>query len=74
MPSESSVVTGGVDTHKDVHVAAVIDEIGKILGTKSFPATRAGYHQLLTWMASFGQLGQVGVEGTGDAYWFPWRA
>jgi transposase len=65
MPSESSVVTGGVDTHKDVHVAAVIDEIGKILGTKSFPATRAGYHQLLTWMASFGQLGQVGVEGTG---------
>jgi len=28
MPSESSVVTGGVDTHKDVHVAAVIDERG----------------------------------------------
>ena len=65
MPSESSVVTGGVDTHKDVHVAAVVDEIGKILGTKSFPATRAGYHQLLAWMASFGQLVQVGVEGTG---------
>jgi transposase len=65
MPSESSVVTGGVDTHKDVHVAAVIDEIGKILGTKSFPTTRAGYHQLLAWMGSFGKLAKVGVEGTG---------
>ena len=39
MPSEAEVVIGGVDTHKDVHVAAVVDERGKIFDTKSFPAS-----------------------------------
>ena len=34
-------VIGGVDTHGDVHVAAAIDEIGRVLGTASF-ATTAG--------------------------------
>ena len=37
------VVIGGVDTHKDVHVAAVIDERGKILDTANFKATAEGY-------------------------------
>jgi len=27
-------VTGGVDTHGEVHVAAVIDATGRILGTE----------------------------------------
>jgi transposase len=58
-------VTGGVDTHTDVHVAAVVNGIGQILGTASFDTTLAGYRQLLGWMSSFGQLGRVGVEGTG---------
>lgn len=26
-------VTGGVDTHADVHVAAVADQVGRVLGT-----------------------------------------
>lgn len=30
-------VTGGVDTHRDVHVAAVLDELGRLLATESFP-------------------------------------
>ena len=59
------VVIGGVDTHNDVHVAAVVDERGKILGTKSFAATTVGYRELLTWMRLFGVLAKVGVEGTG---------
>ena len=25
------VVTGGVDTHKDVHVAAALDQLGRVL-------------------------------------------
>ena len=33
MPSGSRVVIGGVDTHKDVHVAALIDAPGRILAT-----------------------------------------
>ena len=36
-------VTGGVDTHKDLHVAAVVDERDRVLGTRSFPTTRQGY-------------------------------
>ncbi len=59
------VVTGGVDTHLDVHVAAVVTAVGGVLGTEQFPTTAAGYRQLLGWMRTFGQLDRVGVEGTG---------
>lgn len=60
------VVTGGVDTHKDVHVAAMVDELGAHLGTRSFPTTRTGYQQMADWMAAFGAIGVVGVEGSGS--------
>lgn len=59
-------VVGGVDTHKDVHVAAVIDVVGRLLASESFPATRHGYRRLLCWLRSHGQLVAVGVEGTGS--------
>ena len=58
-------VTGGVDTHKDTHVAAALDGLGRLLGTESFPATTAGYRQLLRWLRGFGEITAVGVEGTG---------
>lgn len=58
-------VCGGVDTHQDTHTAAVIDMVGRVLGTEQFPADAAGYARLLAWMRSFGHLVQVGVEGTG---------
>ena len=58
-------VTGGVDTHQDTHTAAVIDQVGRVLGTQRFPATTSGYTALLAWMRGFGRLGRVGVEGTG---------
>jgi len=59
-------ITGGVDTHLDVHVAAALTDVGGVLGTASFPTTTAGYRQLLEWMSSFGQVVLVGVEGTGS--------
>ena len=59
-------VTGGVDTHKDNHVAAALDEVGRVLGTEEFPATPAGYRRLLAWLRTFGALVAVGVEGTGS--------
>ena len=59
------LVTGGVDTHLDVHVAAALSPVGGVLGTAEFPTTAAGYRQLLAWMRSFGELDRVGVEGTG---------
>jgi len=60
-----SEVAGGVDTHQDTHTAAVIDMVGRVLGTEQFPATSAGYAALLAWMRSFGRPVRVGVEGTG---------
>jgi transposase len=59
-------VTGGVDTHLDVHVAAALDEIGGLLGVESFEASPAGSDKLLCWLQSFGPVGRVGVEGTGS--------
>ena len=56
----------GVDTHKDVHVAAVISVLGALLGTASFPTTAAGYRQLLAWVGGFGILRRAGVECTGS--------
>jgi len=65
MPDPGREVTGGVDTHKDFHVAAAVDQLGKVLATAAFPARRSGYRQLLDWLSSFGPVSRVGVEGTG---------
>ena len=58
-------VIGGVDTHKDLHVAAVVDDHDRLLGSQSFATTRHGYKQVLAWMRSFGPVRRVGVEATG---------
>ena len=59
-------ITGGVDTHLDVHVAAALDERGALLGVESFATTESGYKKLLGWLADFGPVELVGVEGTGS--------
>ena len=58
-------VTGGVDTHGELHVAAAVDQVGGLLGTESFPASPPGYEALLGWLSGFGAIARVGVEGTG---------
>jgi transposase len=62
---QAGLVTGGVDAHADMHVAAVVDRVGRMLGTQAFPATAAGYRAALAWMGGHGELATVGVEGTG---------
>ena len=59
-------VTGGVDTHADNHMAAAVDQNGGLLGIESFPADQTGYESLLGWLVGFGEVDQVGVEGTGS--------
>jgi transposase len=56
----------GVDTHKDLHAAAVISPLGVLLSSKDFPATAAGYQELLAWAKTFGTLRRAGVECTGS--------
>ena len=67
MVDTSRPVTGGVDTHLDLNVVAVLDGIGGLLGVEQFPTTTAG-NKAAAGVA--GRLGdrwcRVGVEGTGS--------
>jgi transposase len=63
---KTRAITGGVDTHADLHVAAALDPLGGLLGVREFPATPAGYARLLEWLGGFGTVCLVGIEGTGS--------
>ena len=63
---EREEVVLGVDTHKDLHVAAVLSGLGALLATRAFPTTTAGYRGLVAWARSFGALRRAGVECTGS--------
>src|SRR5215210_5190019 len=60
----------GVDTHKDEHVAVLLDGLGGRLGEKFIRATAAGFADLLTFghdqVGAEGRLIGFGVEGTGS--------
>ncbi|WP_406491652.1 IS110 family transposase [Streptomyces sp. NBC_00846] len=62
----SGHVVIGVDTHKHVHVAAVMDTIGGILATLTIPTDTGGFQQLLDWAGSYGRILAFGIEGTGS--------
>ena len=49
MTAPTALVTVGVDTHLDLHMAAVLDHTGRLLGTQAFPASTRGYVALVTW-------------------------
>jgi len=66
MAEDQPGVIGGVDTHRDAHVAAALDTAGRLLAVASFSATHIGYGRLLRWLRGWGELGCVGVEGTGS--------
>jgi transposase len=54
MTAPTPPVTVGVDSHLDLHMAAVLDHTGRLLGTKAFPASTRGYVALVTWAEGFG--------------------
>ena len=56
----------GVDTHKNQHVAVVIDGLGGRLGELMFAANPAGYSSMVAWSGKFGAVARFGVEGTGS--------
>jgi transposase len=57
-------VTVGVDTHADVHVAAALDQFGRLLATQLVPSTPAGYRALVAWANTLGTVERFGIEGT----------
>lgn len=58
--------TIGVDTHKDVHVAVAIDQLGVKLEELHVPTTAAGYAKLHAWATALGSVDTFAVEGTGS--------
>jgi transposase len=66
LPAVARQVTVGVDSHKDVHVAAAVDQVGRVLGTIWVPTTTRGSVQLLGWATRLGQVQRFGIEGTGS--------
>lgn len=61
--SAAALVTG-VDTHKDTHHVAVLDHVGRPVADR-FRADGCGYAQIVAFLHEHGDMGSVGVEGTG---------
>jgi hypothetical protein len=66
MPHPAREVIVGVDTHEREHVAALVDELGRLLATRSFRANERGFTVLLAWSREHGVVRRAGVEGTGS--------
>ncbi len=62
----TSVITAGVDTHKNTHTVAALDASGRLLGNETFVASADGYVALVAWLRGLGPIGRVGIEGTGS--------
>ena len=62
-------ITGGVDTHLEVHVAAALDPVGGLLGVKEFP-TSAGRRTRTAGVAGRVRTGRTGRRGR---HRFVWR-
>ncbi len=56
----------GVDTHKDTHSAAMVDELGGVHAALDVGANRNGYRSLLEWARCQGSRRIWVVEGTGS--------
>ena len=49
--ASKKLVTVGVDTHLDSHVAVAVNDLGRRLGEMHLPTNEAGYARLLRWVA-----------------------
>lgn len=49
-----------------MHVAVALNDLGGVLESRSFPADRGGYDQLLDWAGTLGGKLTFAIEGTGS--------
>jgi transposase len=63
MADSQVLVTVGVDTHADNHVAAALDQLGRELGTLTLSTTTRGFHELGEWASEFGVMIRSGSRG-----------
>lgn len=62
----SGHVVIGVDTHKDIHVAAAMDPLSGIVGTLTITTDTRGFAALQAWAEAHGKIIAFGIEGTGS--------
>ena len=62
----NGTLAAGIDTHKDAHALCVIDRVGRVVFTGTFPANAAGYDQIAAAIGGPEGCVVVGVEGTGS--------
>lgn len=60
------MIAVGVDTHKQAHAVAALDQIGQVLGEVTVAASLAGYQELTRWLRQFDEDLVVGIEGAGS--------
>jgi transposase len=60
---DTDPITGGVDPHLDVHVAAALDANAAVLRVQTFPTTTARFAELDAWLCSCDTLGRAGGIG-----------
>ncbi|TFD51021.1 IS110 family transposase [Cryobacterium frigoriphilum] len=56
----------GVDTHKDTHNVAIVDDHGQPIADREFLAVGSGYRKIIEFLHAYGIVDAVGVEGTGS--------
>jgi transposase len=66
MPPVECLVTVEVDSHKELHVAVAVDQLGRRLGRSTVATTRRGFGQLERWAHRLGTIQRFGIEGTGS--------
>jgi transposase len=66
MPPTECLVTIGVDSHKELHVAVAVDQLGRRLGAITVATTPRGFGQLERWAQRLGTIQRFGIEGTGS--------
>jgi transposase len=69
MAKEHLKVIAGIDTHADTHHVALITDTGCPVAAREFPASGSGYQgiiEFIEFIAEFGPVLAVGVEGTGS--------
>ncbi len=63
---ESQRLVVGVDTHKETHSAALLDQLGGVIASTDVAANQRGYRQLLEWARCHSSCRTWVVEGTGS--------
>ncbi|WP_104199800.1 transposase [Cryobacterium sp. Y29] len=59
-------ILAGVDTHKDTHHVAIVDDHGQPIVDREFLAVGSGYRKIIEFVHACGIVDVVGVEGTGS--------